>query len=81
MTTGTNTPQPFVDHWPMRNEDLSKVTAVFDIADARLMLAWRFNTRLPNNVNVGELNIRFAPDRRRKRGYRYRPFEDRTFKK
>jgi hypothetical protein len=37
--------QPFVDHWPMWNEPLSKITAAFDIAAAREKLARRFNRR------------------------------------
>jgi hypothetical protein len=35
--------QPFVDHWPVWNEPLSKITAAFDIAAAREKLARRFN--------------------------------------
>jgi hypothetical protein len=37
--------QPFVDHWPMWNEPLPKITAAFDIAAAREKLARRFNRR------------------------------------
>jgi hypothetical protein len=37
--------QPFVDHWPMWDEPLSKITAPFDIAAAREKLARRFNVR------------------------------------
>jgi hypothetical protein len=47
--------QPFVDHWPMWNEPLSKITAAFDIAAAREKLARRFNrrpVRLPKEIEV-----------------------------
>jgi hypothetical protein len=35
------TEQPFVDHWPVWDEPLSKITATFDIAAAREKLARR----------------------------------------
>jgi hypothetical protein len=47
--------QPFVDHWPLWDEPLSKVTAALDIATARERLARRFNrrpVRLPKEVEV-----------------------------
>jgi hypothetical protein len=37
--------QPFVDHWPMWDEPLSKITAALDIERAREKLARRFNRR------------------------------------
>jgi hypothetical protein len=36
--------QPVIDYWPMRDEDLSKITAAFDIEAARRKLAKKFNT-------------------------------------
>jgi hypothetical protein len=37
--------QPFVDHWPVWDEPLSKITAAFDVAAAREKLARKFNRR------------------------------------
>jgi hypothetical protein len=37
--------QPWVDHWPMWDEPLSKIRAAFDIDGAREKLARRFNRR------------------------------------
>jgi hypothetical protein len=37
--------QPFIDHWPVWDEPLSKITAALDIAAAREKLARRFNRR------------------------------------
>jgi hypothetical protein len=47
--------QPFVDHWPMFDEALSKITAAFDIEAAREQLARKFNrrpVRLPKEVEI-----------------------------
>ena len=45
--------QPFVDHWPMWDEPLSKITAAFDIAAARVKLARRFNSKpLPRETQI-----------------------------
>jgi hypothetical protein len=38
-------PQPYVDHWPMWDEPLSKLPAPFDIERARERLARRFNSK------------------------------------
>jgi hypothetical protein len=48
-------PQPYVDHWPMWDEPLSKITAPFDIERARERLARRFNSRpvrLPKTIEI-----------------------------
>ena len=50
-----DTEQPWVDHWPMWDEGLSKIRAAFDIAAAREKLACRFNhhpVRLPKAVEI-----------------------------
>jgi hypothetical protein len=40
-----NNEQPFVDHWPMWDEPLSKIPAGVDIDRARERLARKFNVR------------------------------------
>jgi hypothetical protein len=45
--------QPFVDAWPLRDEDLSKIPAPLDIERARPRLARRFNKSLPKQVEIG----------------------------
>jgi hypothetical protein len=44
--------QPFVDHWPMWDEPLSKIPVALDVAHARMRLARKFNRRLPKAVEV-----------------------------
>jgi hypothetical protein len=47
--------QPWVDHWPMWDEPLSKIRAAFDIDGAREKLARKFNrrpVRLPKAIEV-----------------------------
>ena len=47
--------QPWVDHWPIWDEPLSKITAALDIAAAREKLARRFNrrpVRLPKAIEI-----------------------------
>jgi hypothetical protein len=39
------TEQPFVDHWPMWDQPLSKIPAAFDVAHARERLARSFNRK------------------------------------
>jgi hypothetical protein len=39
--------QPFVDRWPMNDEQLGKIDAPFDVVHARWQLAKKFNRRLP----------------------------------
>jgi hypothetical protein len=43
----TDNDQPFVDRWPLDDEQLSKFDAPFDIIAARWRLAKKFNRRLP----------------------------------
>jgi hypothetical protein len=53
--SSSSSPQPYVDSWPMRDEDLSKISAAFDIERARERLARRFNSkpvRLSKEVEV-----------------------------
>jgi hypothetical protein len=45
MTTAETNEQPWVEHWPLWDEPLSKLPAAFDIAAAREKLARRFNAR------------------------------------
>jgi hypothetical protein len=47
--------QPFIDHWPVWDEPLSKITAAFDIEAAREKLARRFNRRPVRLAKVIEI--------------------------
>jgi hypothetical protein len=57
--------QPWVDHWPMWDEGLSKFPAPFDIATARGKLARKFNTRLRPRQELPEAQAQLAQFRKR----------------
>jgi hypothetical protein len=60
--------QPWIDHWPMWDEPLSKVTAAFDIDAAREKLARKFNrrpVRLSKTVEVERAWQEHAHSKRR----------------
>jgi hypothetical protein len=44
--------QPWIDSWPMFEEQHSKIPVLADIAQARLKLARKFNRALPKYVEV-----------------------------
>jgi hypothetical protein len=67
----THDDQPFIDHWPIWDEPLSKVAAPFDIAGARWKLARKFNVRPPEiPPSVREREIERAWDQHRRGGGR-----------
>ena len=68
-----NDDQPFVDHWPVWDEPLSKVVAALDIVAARWRLALRFNARLPKKplmVLDREIDRAWDEHRRKPQGAR-----------
>jgi hypothetical protein len=56
--------QPFADYWPLWDEPLSKIPAVFDIMAAREKLARKFNrrpVRLSKEVEVEQRKLAHRP--------------------
>jgi hypothetical protein len=59
--------QPYITHWPMWDEPLSKIPAPFDLAAAREKLARKFNRRRVRLAKCVEIERAWEQHREQRR--------------